>query len=113
MLLQLPIKRSLPVVSKRIDNSVCSKSLNLRIMIFHFISKTTCALLTGCCAPCKLELDALVLKKRQEYFINSKRRASISQSTSNDQYPGPGWKPKGILAAHLHEHQVKCSQLWA
>ena len=76
-------------------------------MIFHFISKTTCTLLTGCCAPCKLELDALVLKKRQEYFINSKRRASICQSTSSDQYPVPGWKPKGVLVAHLHEHQVK------
>ena len=80
---------------------------------YDFLFETIYNLLTGCCAPCKLDLDALVLKKRQEYFINSRRRASIGQSMSDDQYPGPGWKPKGILVAHLHEHQVKCSQLWA
>ena len=79
--------------------------------MFDFISETIYTLFTGCCAPCKLELDALVLKKRQEYFINSKRRASICQSTSSDQYPVPGWKPKGVLVAHLHEHQVKHSKL--
>ena len=63
-------------------------------------------ILTGCCAPCKVELDSLVLKKRQEFFVNSRRRASLWKSMSNDQYPGPGWKPKGVLVAHLHEHQV-------
>ena len=62
---------------------------------------------TGCCAPCKVELDTLVHKKRREFYINSKKRASVYKSISSDRNPAPGWKPRGVLVAHLHEHQVK------
>ena len=54
-----------------------------------------------------MELDTLIQKKRQEFYINSKKRASVYKSISNDRNPAPGWKPRGVLVAHLHEHQVK------
>ena len=61
----------------------------------------------GCYAPCKIEFDKLVEKKRYEFHVNSKKMSSVTKTTADDQHPSPGWKPKGQLIAHLHEHQVR------
>lgn len=57
-------------------------------------------------AACKLELDDTLSKKRCEYAINTRKRRNIERGLTDKNYPHSLWKPKGILVAHLHEHQV-------
>jgi len=56
-------------------------------------------------APCKIELDDLISKKKREF--GQKSRGKIGAAVSERMNSISGWKPKGMLVAHLHEHQVK------
>ena len=56
-------------------------------------------------APCKIELDDLISKKKREF--GQKSRGKIGAVVSERMNSISGWKPKGMLVAHLHEHQVK------
>ena len=57
-------------------------------------------------APCKLELEETVSKKRVEFAVNTRKRRNIERGLTDRNYPGSSWKPKGALIAHLHEHKV-------
>ena len=57
-------------------------------------------------APCKLELDETISKKRVEFAVNTRKRRNIERGLTDRNYPGSSWKPKGTLVAHMHEHQV-------
>ena len=56
-------------------------------------------------APCKKELDELVTKKKVEFGQKSRGRAGAVLSEKMNSVSG--WRPKGVLVAHLHEHQVR------
>ena len=60
---------------------------------------------------CKLALDQLLEKKRVEFHVNSRKNNSIEYGLSNRNSPAQGWRPKGYLVAHLHEHQGYISNL--
>jgi hypothetical protein len=56
-------------------------------------------------APCKVELDELVNKKKIEF--GQKSRGKVGTILSERMNSISGWRPKGVLVAHLHEHQVR------
>ena len=64
-------------------------------------------------APCKLELEETVSKKRVEFAVNTRKRKNIERGLTDRNYPGSCWKPKGSLIAHLHEHKVILNIIWA
>lgn len=55
-------------------------------------------------APCQRELNDLVSKKKIEFGQKSRGKLGIILSERLNSVSG--WRPKGILVAHLHEHQV-------
>ncbi len=76
----------------------------------------------ACYAKCKVSLDSLLRKKRGEYLLRQRKQerlglgAGVSSGGTAQQAtagysgrgsPPAGWKPKGQLRAHLHEHDVR------
>lgn len=62
-------------------------------------------------SPCKVELEEAISKKRCEFAINTRKRMTIEQGLSDRNFPPSGWRPKGVLVAHLHEHQGGITKL--
>ena len=60
-------------------------------------------------APCKLELEDTIKKKKDEYEISTLKRRNIERGLMERNYPNSNWKPKGNLIANLHEHKVNYS----
>ena len=58
---------------------------------------------------CRVALGLLVGKKRAEYQVNSTKSTNIETGLASRSCPPAGWRPKGYLVAHLHEHQVQMS----
>jgi hypothetical protein len=53
-------------------------------------------------------LDNLLRKKRGEFLLNARKRNQLGYQVSSDRHvPPPGWRPKGQLRAHMHEHDVR------
>lgn len=44
-------------------------------------------------------------KKRGEYNVDKRKNQQISLATTDRNKPPGSWRPKGILLAHLHEHE--------
>ena len=60
---------------------------------------------------CKVALDQLIEKKRAEYQVNARKNTNIEIGMTGKSCPPSGWRPKGYLVAHLHEHQGYISKL--
>ena len=58
-------------------------------------------------APCKLELEETIAKKRCEYAVTTRKRRNIERGLTDRNYPNASWRPKGVLITHLHEHKVR------
>ncbi|XP_077998060.1 phosphoinositide 3-kinase regulatory subunit 4-like [Glandiceps talaboti] len=62
-------------------------------------------------AGCKLELRKLVHKKREQYMHDAATKTLIEDAIFESKPPPPGWKPKGLLVAHLHEHKAAINRI--
>ncbi|XP_006822003.1 phosphoinositide 3-kinase regulatory subunit 4-like, partial [Saccoglossus kowalevskii] len=62
-------------------------------------------------AGCKLELRRLVHRKREQYIHDMATKSLIEGSVFENKPPPPGWKPKGLLVAHLHEHKAAVNRI--
>lgn len=62
-------------------------------------------------APCKIEFDRLVERRRHEFALTSKKRAQLESGAGDRGSPGQGWRPRGALIAHLHEHERGIAKL--
>ncbi|KAA0703513.1 Phosphoinositide 3-kinase regulatory subunit 4 [Triplophysa tibetana] len=60
---------------------------------------------------CKAELQQLVQQKREQ--CNSERMAKQMMESAEweSRPPLPGWHPKGLLVAHLHEHKATVNRI--
>ncbi len=54
---------------------------------------------------CKLELRQLVAKKREEFASDQLTKDLLDSLAWESKPAASGWKPKGLLVAHLHEHR--------
>ncbi|EEB17192.1 Phosphoinositide 3-kinase regulatory subunit, putative [Pediculus humanus corporis] len=63
------------------------------------------------CAPCKSELRKLISRKQEMYFKTSRARELAEQTAWGPHIPPPGWRLKGTLVAHLHEHRSSVNKL--
>ncbi|XP_068243849.1 phosphoinositide 3-kinase regulatory subunit 4 isoform X3 [Palaemon carinicauda] len=66
-----------------------------------------------CLATCKQELNCLVAMKREEHLECLKKRRVLETLAWDTRLPPPGWKPRGHLIAHLHEHRGAVNRLVA
>lgn len=57
------------------------------------------------CAPCKSELRKLIGRKQEMYNKTTRAREMAEQAAWGPHIPPPGWRLKGTLVAHLHEHR--------
>ena len=60
-------------------------------------------------AQCSAQLSRLVTGKRAEYDAITQRRERLDIICRNS--PGPSWKPRGVLVAHLAEHTAGITKL--
>ncbi|XP_070561673.1 phosphoinositide 3-kinase regulatory subunit 4-like isoform X2 [Ptychodera flava] len=74
-------------------------------------SKTMMAQPQARFAGCKLELRKLVHKKRDQYLNDTATKMLIEDAIFESKPPPPGWKPKGLLVAHLHEHKAAVNRI--
>lgn len=57
-----------------------------------------------CISSCKKELETLVAIKREEHLECVRKRRALDTLAWDTRLPPPGWRPRGHLMAHLHEH---------
>ncbi|KAK6633048.1 hypothetical protein RUM43_012791 [Polyplax serrata] len=63
------------------------------------------------CAPCKSELRKLISRKQEMYNKTTRAREMAEQAAWGPHIPPPGWRLKGTLVAHLHEHRSSVNKL--
>ena len=56
-------------------------------------------------ASCKLNLRQLIYHKKAQYSDDQVTRDLLDNTVWESRPPPAGWKPKGLLVAHLHEHR--------
>jgi len=61
-------------------------------------------------AQCKKDVQKLTLYKRHQYVSDMKRRNVLHTEFENEN-KSTGWKPKGQLVAHLHEHKAGINRI--
>lgn len=54
---------------------------------------------------CKTELQQLIQQKREQCNAERKAKLMMDNAEWESKPPPPGWRPKGLLVAHLHEHK--------
>ncbi|KAK2909654.1 phosphoinositide 3-kinase regulatory subunit 4 isoform X1 [Channa argus] len=54
---------------------------------------------------CKAELQQLVQQKREQCNAERMAKQMMESAEWESRPPPPGWHPKGLLVAHLHEHK--------
>lgn len=64
-----------------------------------------------CVSSCKQEMENLVTMKREEHLVCVKKRRALETLAWDTRLPPPGWKPRGHLVAHLHEHRGAVNRL--
>ncbi|XP_032813676.2 phosphoinositide 3-kinase regulatory subunit 4 [Petromyzon marinus] len=56
-------------------------------------------------APCRAELAQLLKQRREQHSQDHALQGLIDRVEWESRPPPPGWRPKGLLVAHLHEHR--------
>ncbi|XP_012692948.2 phosphoinositide 3-kinase regulatory subunit 4 isoform X2 [Clupea harengus] len=60
---------------------------------------------------CKAELQQLVLQKREQCSAERMAKQMMESAEWESRPPPPGWHPKGLLVAHLHEHKSAVNRI--
>ncbi|KAI8517018.1 phosphoinositide-3-kinase, regulatory subunit 4 [Branchiostoma belcheri] len=62
-------------------------------------------------ATCKMELRRLVQHKREQFAADMATKTLMETSVWETKSPPLGWRPKGQLVAHLHEHKAAVNRI--
>ncbi|KRT79355.1 HEAT domain-containing protein [Oryctes borbonicus] len=62
-------------------------------------------------AHCNAELRKLIARQQEHYLEAIRSREWAEQAAWQPQLPPPGWRVKGSLVAHLHEHKSPVTKL--
>ncbi|XP_050303340.1 phosphoinositide 3-kinase regulatory subunit 4 [Anthonomus grandis grandis] len=62
-------------------------------------------------STCYIELTKLKNIQQEHYFEALRNKEWAEQAAWKPQLPPPGWHPRGILVAHLHEHKNAVNRL--
>uniref|UniRef100_A0A1B6DEI4 non-specific serine/threonine protein kinase n=1 Tax=Clastoptera arizonana TaxID=38151 RepID=A0A1B6DEI4_9HEMI len=62
-------------------------------------------------APCKLELQKLISRKEELYTMVVRAQEWAEHEAWVPPLPPPGWRLRGALVAHLHEHKAAVNRL--
>ncbi|XP_077453778.1 phosphoinositide 3-kinase regulatory subunit 4 [Stigmatopora argus] len=60
---------------------------------------------------CKVELQQLVQQKRDQCSAERMAKHMMESAEWESRPPPPGWHPKGLLVAHLHEHKAAVNRV--
>ncbi|XP_040818967.1 phosphoinositide 3-kinase regulatory subunit 4 isoform X3 [Ochotona curzoniae] len=60
---------------------------------------------------CKSELQQLVQQKREQCAAERIAKQMMENAEWESKPPPPGWRPKGLLVAHLHEHKSAVNRI--
>uniref|UniRef100_A0A8C0YF96 non-specific serine/threonine protein kinase n=2 Tax=Cyprinus carpio TaxID=7962 RepID=A0A8C0YF96_CYPCA len=60
---------------------------------------------------CKAELQQLVQQKREQCNAERMTKQMMESAEWESKPPPPGWHPKGLLVAHLHEHKSAVNRI--
>ncbi|XP_047667509.1 phosphoinositide 3-kinase regulatory subunit 4 isoform X4 [Tachysurus fulvidraco] len=60
---------------------------------------------------CKAELQQLVQQKREQCNAERMAKQMMESAEWESRPPLPGWHPKGLLVAHLHEHKSAVNRI--
>ncbi|XP_062321227.1 phosphoinositide 3-kinase regulatory subunit 4 isoform X1 [Osmerus eperlanus] len=60
---------------------------------------------------CKAELQQLVQQKREQCSAERMAKKMMESAEWESRPPPPGWHPKGLLVAHLHEHKAAVNRI--
>uniref|UniRef100_A0A8C9TUR3 non-specific serine/threonine protein kinase n=1 Tax=Scleropages formosus TaxID=113540 RepID=A0A8C9TUR3_SCLFO len=60
---------------------------------------------------CKTELQQLVQQKREQCTAERMAKQMMESTEWESRPPPPGWHPKGLLVAHLHEHKSAVNRI--
>ncbi|XP_051922642.1 phosphoinositide 3-kinase regulatory subunit 4 [Hippocampus zosterae] len=60
---------------------------------------------------CKAELQQLVQQKRDQCSAERMAKQMMESAEWESRPPPPGWHPKGLLVAHLHEHKAAVNRI--
>uniref|UniRef100_A0A8D3AYG4 non-specific serine/threonine protein kinase n=1 Tax=Scophthalmus maximus TaxID=52904 RepID=A0A8D3AYG4_SCOMX len=60
---------------------------------------------------CKAELQQLVQQKREQCSAERMAKQMMESAEWESRPPPPGWHPKGLLVAHLHEHKAAVNRI--
>ncbi|XP_057691095.1 phosphoinositide 3-kinase regulatory subunit 4 [Corythoichthys intestinalis] len=60
---------------------------------------------------CKVELQQLVQQKRDQCSAERMAKQMMESAEWESRPPPPGWHPKGLLVAHLHEHKAAVNRI--
>ncbi|XP_043922670.1 phosphoinositide 3-kinase regulatory subunit 4 [Protopterus annectens] len=59
----------------------------------------------------KTELQQLLKQKQEQYSAERVAKAAMENAEWEAKSPPPGWRPKGLLVAHLHEHKSAVNRI--
>ncbi|MEQ2192597.1 phosphoinositide-3-kinase, regulatory subunit 4, partial [Xenoophorus captivus] len=60
---------------------------------------------------CRAELQQLVQQKREQCSAERMAKQMMESAEWESRPPPPGWHPKGLLVAHLHEHKAAVNRI--
>lgn len=60
---------------------------------------------------CKVELQQLLQQKREQSSAERIAKQMMESNEWESRPPRPGWNPKGLLVAHLHEHKAAVNRI--
>uniref|UniRef100_A0A8C5TJ35 Phosphoinositide 3-kinase regulatory subunit 4 n=1 Tax=Malurus cyaneus samueli TaxID=2593467 RepID=A0A8C5TJ35_9PASS len=60
---------------------------------------------------CKTELQQLIQQKREQCNAERLAKQMMENAEWESKPPPPGWRPKGLLVAHLHEHKAAVNRI--
>ncbi|XP_014912217.1 phosphoinositide 3-kinase regulatory subunit 4 isoform X1 [Poecilia latipinna] len=60
---------------------------------------------------CKAELQQLLQQKREQCSAERMAKHMMESAEWESRPPPPGWHPKGLLVAHLHEHKAAINRI--
>ncbi|XP_074844396.1 phosphoinositide 3-kinase regulatory subunit 4 isoform X2 [Carettochelys insculpta] len=60
---------------------------------------------------CKTELQQLIQQKREHCNAERMAKQMMENAEWESKPPPPGWRPKGLLVAHLHEHKSAVNRI--
>lgn len=63
------------------------------------------------CPPCQMELKKLIERKQEQYSSCARTRLAARDTGWETPLPPPGWRLRGTLVAHLHEHRAAVNRL--